>query len=325
MKHAVHSGLVGLFIFVLCAVTPAQEGQNKPAVAIKTFENPPYYYSSNIGTGLTDLFITELMKAGKYRIVERDGLDDLIDEIELGQSVYVNESSAVPQGHFISPEYLVIVKVTNFGEKEKNYSGAGLSSLFGVRQRQAYVRMDFRIVDATTREVIYSGYGDGEDTTKGLSFMGVISSQSGAVDVSSRSFLSSQLGRATIKSLRKMIDKIDHTVIERQTSGAVVVSEREKAVRAEAERVRASTPGKILAIVSDQVMVINLGQNHGLKAGDTLDVFKEESIRSSRGEVVYTDYHLIGTVKITEVQADRAKAARLDGSGFSEGNVVRRQ
>ena len=70
--------------------TSAQNPPNKPTIAVISFANPSNYYDSTIGNGLTDLFISELMKRNLYRIVERDALPELIDEIDLGQSEYAS-------------------------------------------------------------------------------------------------------------------------------------------------------------------------------------------------------------------------------------------
>jgi hypothetical protein len=54
----------------------AQEA--KPRIAIKTFENPVAYQNSTIGNALTEILTTELGKTGKYRIVERDAVAELM-------------------------------------------------------------------------------------------------------------------------------------------------------------------------------------------------------------------------------------------------------
>lgn len=320
--------LIGIFILACCVTAQTQESEHKPAVAIRTFENPPYYFNSTIGTALTDLFITELMRTGRYRIVERDGIDDLIDEIELGESTYGDKESAVRKGHFIGPEYLLIAKVTNFGETERTY-GAGFGGLlFGLsrlRKSEAYVRLDFRIVDAVTREVLNTGYGEGLDKTTGISLAGAGGSGSGSIDLSSRSFIDSQLGRATLTALRDLIVKMDHAIVGRRTSAVVAIKVRETEDRAEAERVAARTPGRVLAVLDDRIIIISLGRNHGIKEGDTLLVLRPESITNSKGEVVYTDEIAAGTIMVSSVTADRSKATRLSGRGLAEGYIVRRE
>jgi curli biogenesis system outer membrane secretion channel CsgG len=173
-------------------------GASGPMIGIKAFENPPNYYNSTIGNGLSDLFTTELGKTGKYRIVEREAVADLVGEVDLGKSGYGDKATAVPKGHSKGLEYLFICKVTNFGERKSG----------------AFVRLDFRIVDAITREVVYVGSGEGTDSTRGVSpDGGAFGSGTGVITFSDRSFLDSKIGRATMKALKDVIDKMDHNFL----------------------------------------------------------------------------------------------------------------
>src|SRR5262245_50121168 len=181
---------------LLASTASAQSIEHKPVIGVTTFENRSGCHSANLGPGLTDLFVTELMKTGRYKIIERDDLNDLVDEIELGRSGYLDRKSSVRKGHVQGLEYLAIGKVTNFGESENAYGW-----LVGYHTREAYVRIDFRIVDATTGEVVYSGLGEGADSTKGLAFTVSTAGPAAAPDLTSAAFLKSQIGRATVKAI----------------------------------------------------------------------------------------------------------------------------
>src|SRR5260370_32074754 len=163
MKRVASMFAVSVVMLSCCAVAVAQGG--KPVIGIKAFENPPNYYSSTIGTGLSDLFTTELGKTGKYRIVEREALADLVGEVDLGKSGYGDKATAVPKGHFKGLEYLFVCKVTNFGEKERKVGAGGIGGRVfggaGGRRAEAYVGLDFRIVRAPTQEVCVCGCGKG--------------------------------------------------------------------------------------------------------------------------------------------------------------------
>lgn len=317
-------------ILCCCAFALGQEGSGKPVLGIKAFVNPPNYYNSTVGTGLSDLFTTELMKTNKYKIVEREALGDLIGEVDLGKSGYGDKATAVPKGNFKGLEYLFVCKVTNFGEKERKVGAGGIGGRVfggaGVRKTEAYVRLDFRIVDATTREVVYAGAGEGSDSTTGVSVDGgAFGSGAGRIDFSDRSFLDSQVGRATMKSIKDVIDKMDHNFLANRTSGSSDIKAKETAARDAAEAAAQNAPGKILAVISNQLIIVNLGAAQGLKIGDRLRVFKEMPVTDSKGKVVYSEEKEIGTLTVTDVQADRSKAALSSGAGFAEGQVVRKQ
>jgi len=329
MKYFVRTlAMIALGLSMFSGARAQESG--KPVVGIKAFENPPNYYHSTIGNGLTDLFTTELVKTNKYKIVEREALGDLASEVDLGKSGYGDKATATPKGHFKGLEYLFICKVTNFGEKERKVGTGGIGGRvfggLGTRQTSAYVRLDFRIVDATTREVVYAGSGEGEDKTTGVSVDGgAFGKGAGAVDFSDRSFLESQVGRATMKAINDVIQKMDHNFLATRTSGATQVRAQEAGAREAAEAEASKAPGKILAVVNNQMIIISLGSGNGLKIGDKLKVFKPQNVTDSSGKVVYTEEKEIGLLVVTEVQADRSKAAVVSGAGISEGLIVRKQ
>jgi curli biogenesis system outer membrane secretion channel CsgG len=301
-----------VLVFGFAGSGAAQEPP-KPVIGVRTFENPPHYHNSTIGSGLTDLFITELMKTGRYRVVERDGIDELVSEIELGESDLGEKSTALAKGHFKGLEYLVIGKVTNFGERETNSGAAAVIAGIGLRKTEGYVRIDFRVVDAASREIIYSGFAEGLDKTSGWSFGG----PGGAASTSSRSFLDSQLGRATVKAISRMVRTMNHDVVARHVS-------RTSELRRQQNEPGAGATGRVLARAGPQVAIISLGSNQGVRPGDTLRVLRLGQIKDSKGNVVYSDEVETGRIRVTEVQEDRAKAVVLTEGGVEEGYRVRK-
>jgi hypothetical protein len=83
----------------------------------------------------------------------------LIDEIEMGSSGYAEPGSIPRRGHFADLEYLFTVKITNLGENVRNaIVPLPLLGSVGRQTDEAYVRLDFRIVDATTGEIVFAVY-----------------------------------------------------------------------------------------------------------------------------------------------------------------------
>jgi len=312
-----HLFLIPLLI-AAAGTVEAQEADHKPIIGVRTFENPPNYLNSTIGSGLTDLLTTELMKTGKYQLVERDAIDELIDEIELGRAGYNEKGRAVPQGHFAGLDYLIMGKVTNFGERDKSvFLPVGI---IGYRRNEAYVRFDFRIVDVVTREIIYSGYGEGLDKTSGVA----VALVTGGVDVTSRSFPDSKIGRATVKAINDAVARLDNVGLPNRVSGLSELTNSRKEAQVMAESAAAARPGTVLATFSDDSIVVSLGASQGLKVGDKLEALRLIEIRDSRGTIVFTEERPAAILTITELQTDRSKASRVSGEPVEEGFIVRR-
>ncbi len=319
--------LLFTFSFIL-AEEKSSKDFSKPVIAVKTFENPPNYYNSTVGNGLTDLFITELQKTGKYRIIERAAVKDLMDEVDFGKSGYVEQNTAVKKGHIMGVEYYFFAKVTNFGQKKKKIGGGGWGGRIfgglGYKKKEAYVRIDFRIVDATSGETVYAGYGEGKCKRGGLSFGGGRwGSGGGALDVSSDEFLASMVGRATMAAIHDIINKMDHDFLARHKSRAKELKEREEKARLEALEKLRHVPGKVLAVTGDSLIVVSLGANNGIRVGDRLQILKQNVIKDSHGNVVYSEDVPIGVLVVYKVQPDRSLARKESGNEIKEGFKVK--
>lgn len=325
-KMFVASVLLALAVLMAAPAT-AQEG--KPVMAVKTFENPPNYYNSTVGNGLTDMFITELQKTGKYKLIERAQVQQLTDEVDFGKSGYVDQASAVKKGHIMGVEYYFLAKVTNFGAKEQKTGGSGWGgSVFGglgVKKDEAYVRIDFRIIDATSAETVYADYGEGTYKKSGVSFGGGAWGHGGGdFDVSSSEFLDSMVGRATTMALNNVIDKMDHGFLSTHTSRSAELKQQEASAQNEALAALRKVPGKVLAFVSNDMIIISLGASNGIQVGDRMTVFKSDDIKNSKGEVVYSEEKEVGSLEVFDVQPDRSKAKLVTGVA-KEGMTIKVQ
>jgi curli biogenesis system outer membrane secretion channel CsgG len=56
-------------------------------IGVVNFENKAPYAQARIGNTATDILITELVKSGKFIVVERDKMDKILEEQKLGQGV----------------------------------------------------------------------------------------------------------------------------------------------------------------------------------------------------------------------------------------------
>jgi hypothetical protein len=83
--------------------------------------------------------------------------------------------------------------------------------------------------------------------------------------------------------------------------------------------------GKIARIDGGKIF-INLGAEHGLKEGDTFDVYKTGAVIKDpdTGEVLGAEEEKIGTIRVVAVKGPKyAECAVVSGGGFAVGNVVK--
>jgi len=329
MRRSIQAILI-LTALMIMAVGVLQAQSGKPVMAVKTFENPPNYYNSTVGTGLTDMFITELVKTGQYNIIERAQVGQLLDEVDFGKSGYVEQQSAVRKGHIKGVQYYFLAKVTNFGASDKSVGGGGfVKGIFGgtkYKEKEAHVRIDYRIIDATSGETIDADYGEAKYSKKGISFGGGSwGDGAGALDLSSNEFRESMVGQATIMAMNNIIEKMDHSFLGKHSSRAEQLADQEATAQQEALEALRKIPGQVLAVVSRDLVIINLGSANGLREGDRLVLIKNKDITNSDGQVVYTEEMEAGTLIVFEVQSDRSKAKILNGDMPKEGDTVKLQ
>jgi TolB-like protein len=90
-----------------------QESGNLPGVAVWPFSNggsfgsDPWDYEA-LGIGLQQMLITELSLNSGLRLVERSRIREIIDELELGQSGYVDPETTANVGKLVQARYMIV-------------------------------------------------------------------------------------------------------------------------------------------------------------------------------------------------------------------------
>jgi TolB-like protein len=90
---------------------PAQT-DTRPTVAVLYFENAAFGKVradfEGLGKGITDLLINDLAAAGRYRIVEREHLQAVLQEQELVKTGAVDPQTAVRLGKLLGVQYMIV-------------------------------------------------------------------------------------------------------------------------------------------------------------------------------------------------------------------------
>ena len=144
--------LLGI-MFVLVLSTSVEA---KPRLTVRAFEDRTQEGDAP-AAAVTDMLVTELNKAGIFELLEREKLSYITDEIALGQSGLMDPETAPKIGKIKGAQYTMTGAITLYHYNEKA-GGVYLVVLGGVAQsKTAYVRLDIRIIDNTTGQIIYTG------------------------------------------------------------------------------------------------------------------------------------------------------------------------
>jgi len=298
--------LLLLVVMLFALNLPAQD--SRPKVAIKTFENPANFSRSTIGNGLTDILTTELQNTGKFSVLERSNVDELMKEMDFGNSEYSKSTSFAQKGHVLGAQYLLMGKITNFSytehaEQRQKFNLFGPNTIERIFQQRADVRVDFRLIDISTGETVISQPGEAHKTnTSQASEMDTWyrCTSSGSITAE---LTSSLIGRATTEAVKDIVRKLNalsETVRERGAGAALNASLENLA----------NAKGQIVAEEGGGLWIIGgLGSANGVQRGDRLKLTHENLVKDKAGKVVYRKPVDIGLMEVTDVsQADHAEA-----------------
>ena len=122
--------LLLLFAFV-AAFTPrmaeAQAAKRRPRIAVLDFDyatvqsSTSAMFGSNvdIGKGITELLVNDLVKDGTFSIIERQALDKIMAEQNFSNSHRADPSSAAKIGKLLGVDAIIVGSITQFGNETK--------------------------------------------------------------------------------------------------------------------------------------------------------------------------------------------------------------
>ena len=293
-----HAGLKRRVAVMDMAVTATTLSTQSPGAQSQTtsFPIPP---PADFALGLTEMLTTELMRTGRFIVLERQALEDITAEQDLGAGERVNSETAVTAGGVVGAQALIRCAVTEYAYTQSGGTGQlriveGLS--LGASVVRAQVGIDVRIYDSRTTEVLASTVARGTATTRGLDVK--YSNETG--DFGGAGFLSTPLGQASRKAIAEAV---------------AFIAARVGNLPWEARVIRA---------LENQVY-LNAGSENGIVAGTTFKVFRSEEalIDPASGLNLGTPDREIGLIRISAVQPKYAVAELLEGDLPQRNDVIR--
>ena len=325
MKYATFALLP---LFVAATVS----GQDKPTVFVAPLDGDMAQiqgWQPALGQGLAEMLTTELTRLGKFDVLESTALNNLKDEIALGETGYVNDQEKVDKGGFAGADFMFRGKVTRFGSQTKGinlggfipYSGGSL----GMKTTTSDVAIDWRLVDAYTRKVIKAGRA--EASHKGSSFdIGTsVNGHGGNIGFGNSEFMNSALGKAAAQAVTNLtldLVKIDVPESGRHKFKAQKLAQAEAQGQAIANAMK-MTPGTVIAVVNKSTLIVSIGGKQGAKANDKLSLFEVLETKDDKGIVVFSEEKPAGEITLQAVQDDRSKASYDGPALVKAGWIVR--
>ena len=145
----------------LAGATDVSAQSKRPTVALLDFDygTVQQWWSGNwdIGKGISDMLVDELVNDGTYRIIERKRLDAILAEQNFSNSERADPSAATMAkvGKVLGVKYLIVGSITKFGTEQKKqgvggggfgYGGFGIGKV-GREKGKANVAITARMID----------------------------------------------------------------------------------------------------------------------------------------------------------------------------------
>ncbi len=148
------------------------------AVARFTDKTGRRWWTRSLGDGMADQLATALFNSNRYIVLERQLLNEVLREQDLGASGRVRTDTAAPIGQIEGAELLVTGAVTEF-EGDTEGTQGGLGSIIGGSfghivgaisggYRKAHMAIDVRVIDTRTSRIVAAISVEGEATDVNL-------------------------------------------------------------------------------------------------------------------------------------------------------------
>ncbi len=189
----------------------------KRKVAIARFSNESKYGQSFfidenkdvIGKQAMDILSAKLAATDKFILLERADIEKINKELKIGDLANLN----------ISADYLIVGSVSEFGRKE--VSDVGVFSR--VKKQQAYAKVNIRLLDVSTGQIIYSAEGEGEAFSEAGSVMGV-GARAGYDSTLNDKVISAAISKLVNNVIESLLDKPWRSYILSYDGGNYIIS-----------------------------------------------------------------------------------------------------
>ena len=311
---------------VACAVVSS--AQTKKAMEVEDFDYSTvmtyvaaiFGTQQNIGQGIQAMLVKRIAQDGKYTVVERRKVANIMKEQDFAASNRVKQGTGARVGQIRGANLTLMGDIVVFGRDDRKVGGAvgaivpGAGGIAGGSKAdaKAVVVLDYRIVDTETSEVVASGEARGESkrTSKGFGaamFAGGVG-VGGGFNMTSSNFAETIIGEATMDAVNKLAVDINMRPLNGGAEGREVDLDAR------------------VADVSGNSITINAGSAAGLAVGQTFTIYhKGKEIKDpTTGEVLDVQTTPLGQLTITVVR-DRIAIGNYSGSGAPVvGDVVRK-
>jgi len=281
-----------LAFFMLMSFASVLSAQGKLRIAVVKFENKStwHWWGDKLGEAAADVFVTTLMDTGKFSLIERERVDEILKEQDFGASGAVTSQTAAQIGKMLGVDLILTGSISQFSVS-KTGGGIGRISL-GVTTGKVVIQS--RLVNTTTGEIIVAAEEQNKKKLVGARYKGANFQQN---------FNAGLANEVMHPAVEKMVVKIVN-----KTAGLTPATPTGRVVKVEGKKVW-----------------INLGMNAGLTVGDEFEVIRkgDELIDPDTGISLGAEEEKVGKIVVTEVK-DKYSIGTVQSGGVKAKDFLKK-
>lgn len=260
------------------------------------------YGGWDIGGGLAAQLTTELVNSGRFIVVERAALADVLTEQEMALQKIVAKETAAKVGRVLGAQLLIRGEVTEFeqeaggGGSQVGIGGLPVGGLLGFQTTSAQVAMDLRLVDTTTGQVLQSRRSEGKASQWGVA----AEISTSEVSFGGDAFKKTPLGIATRQAIRDAV----MLIIERME--------------------KLPWTGRVVDVIDGKVYV-NAGSTANIRVGDmfVVSTIVKELIDPETQQVLGVIEDKLGEIRVESVQEKFSIATIVGDFRPKKGDILK--
>ena len=259
--------------------------------------------------GMTALLTAALVRDGRFVVVERTGLANILAEQALGQGTGAIAETTAKTGQLIGASIVVRGAVTKY-EPAASGGGVALGGLplgsflspfatrAGLTHRTAVMEISLRLIDTTTSQIISTSSAQGSASSTAASVT-IVDPGSGA-SLGGDAFRATPIGQAGEQAIVKAVEQIAAGMKGVPWSALVVDA----------------SAGKVY---------VNAGAERNMQAGMILNVHRKGKVFTdpATGVVLDVDMQKIGMIRIDGVREKLSTAAVINGESPLRGDLLK--
>ena len=305
-----------LSILILILIAVSSNAQTRKRVAILPFDDrgvssalggSQYGSGGHVGSRISDELISKLSAMGTFEIIDQEHLNTVIQAQNQGYGDRFSAAGAAKLGKLVNADVLIFGKVDSLSADSKMENKGNVLSQKQVQTGVVDLTVTARVITVETGTIITAPSASSEQsvvlstrTSSSLPIYGAATAQSPSAPVYGNAW--------SAKPIEKVIDDVT-TQICQKVSGSISSLQLAAA---------APTLPKFVGI-EDGLVVINKGQNAGVKVGQQFNVVRptDSGLRDPDTNEPIIRKKKLCTMTVTTVE-DKISSGKCDGDAVPQ-------